>query len=122
MENGNGEEPDYVVLRGDRRKHLRKQLVVLKVVGTDARGTFFGYAKTLGRGGMYISSVNPRKVGTEFDLTFKLDDGGPEIKCRCVVVWQREYKPHDPEPGMGIKFLDIDEASRERIEKFVESK
>lgn len=119
MENGKEQEPQFVVLRSNRRKNLRKQLVVLKVMGSDTRGTFFGYAKTLSRGGMYIASVNPRKVDEEFEITFNLSDGEPDIKCRCVVVWQRQYQPHSPDPGMGIKFVDLNEAARDRIDAWV---
>ncbi len=118
MENGKKAETDFVVLRSNRRKNLRKQLLVLKVKGTDERGSFFGYAKTLSRGGMYIASVNPRMVGEEFEITFRLDTE-PDIKCRCVVVWRREYRPGDLEPGMGIKFVDLNEAARDRIDKWV---
>ncbi|MDP2689936.1 MAG: PilZ domain-containing protein [Deltaproteobacteria bacterium] len=122
MENGKDQEARFVVLRSNRRKNLRKQLLVLKIKGEDTRGTFFGYAKTISRGGMFIASVNPRKVGEEFGITFSLDDGESDIKCRCVVVWQREYEPHKPDPGMGIKFIDLNEAARDRIDKWVNSK
>ncbi|MFQ5735483.1 MAG: PilZ domain-containing protein [Thermodesulfobacteriota bacterium] len=120
MQNGKGVEPEFVVLRSNRRKNLRQQLLVLKVKGEDTRGTFFGYAKTISRGGMYIASVNPRKVGEEFEITFRLDTE-PDIKCRCVVAWQREYKPGSLEPGMGIKFIDLNEAVRDRIDSWVNS-
>lgn len=115
----NGKDDQYVVLRSDRRKNLRKQLLVLKVKGEDKRGAFFGYAKTLGKGGMFIASVNPRKVGEEFDITFRLGDKGPEIRCRCAVVWVREYTPHKQDPGMGIKFVNMDEATRNMVDEWV---
>lgn len=115
----NGKDDQYVVLRSDRRKNLRKQLLVLKVKGEDARGAFFGYAKTMGRGGMFIASVNPRKVGEEFVISFKLGSRGPDIKCRCSVVWVREYTPHKQDPGMGIRFEDMDEVTRDMIDEWV---
>lgn len=116
MENGKGRDDDSVVmLRSERRKHLRKQLLVLQVKGADGKGVFFGYAKTLGCGGMFISSVNPRKLGTEFEITFKLEGDDREIRCRCVVVWSKEYEPHGHEPGIGVKFIDLNEEDRKRI-------
>ncbi|MBW7957282.1 MAG: PilZ domain-containing protein [Deltaproteobacteria bacterium] len=118
MGNGKNQEDDYVVLRSDRRKNLRKQLLVLKVRGEDKAGVFFGYAKTVGRGGMFIASVNPKKAGEEFEISFKL--GELDIKCRCVVAWSREYDSLvRQEPGMGIKFLDLDEASKNAIEEWL---
>lgn len=123
MENGKGpEENQYVVLRSDRRKNLRKQLLVLKVKGEDTKGAFFGYAKTLSRGGMFIASVNPRKIGEEFDITFRLTGDDKDIKCKCAVVWRREYEPHQHDPGMGIKFLDLGEEVKDKIDEWLKKK
>jgi|SRR3989338_8159668 len=122
MANGKGEvkEPDYVLLRENRRKNLRGQLIVLKVVGEDRRGSFFGYAKTISRGGMFITSVNPRTIGEEFEISFKLPAGGAEVKCKAAVAWRREYDPQlKLEPGMGIKFLDLGEDLRGKIDEWV---
>ena len=121
MANGKKEPEDqYVLLRSDRRKNLRKQLLVLKVRGEDTRGAFFGYAKTISRGGMFISSVNPKKMSEEFEITFKLDDPGREIKCKAVVVWIREYDTLiKQEPGMGIKFIGLDESVKDEIDAWI---
>lgn len=119
MENGKDKDSEFVVLRSDRRKELRKQLLVLKIKGEDVKGVFFGYAKTISRGGMFIASVNPRKVGEEFFITFKLPCMESDIKCRCAVVWMREYEPHKQDPGMGIKFMDLADETRDKIEEWV---
>lgn len=121
MENGKPED-QYVVLRSDRRKNLRKQILVLKVKGEDQKGVFFGYCKTVSRGGMFITSVNPRKLGEEFEITFRLTGEPRDIKCKCAVVWVREYDSlTKQEPGMGIKFLDLDENVRDRIENWIKA-
>ncbi len=114
------EEYDYVVLRSNRRKNLRKQLLVLKVKGEDRRGSFFGYAKTIGWGGMFISTVSPRQVGEEFDISFKTPWDETEVGCRCVVAWQRGFDPKfKEEPGMGIKFINLDVEVRTKIDEWV---
>ncbi len=121
MENGKNPEDQYTLLRSDRRKNLRRQILVLKVKGEDQKGTFFGYCKTVSRGGMFITSVNPRRLGEEFDITFMLTGDDLEIKCRCVVVWVREYDAYNrQEPGMGIKFIDLSEEIRDRIDGWME--
>ncbi|MBI5642082.1 MAG: PilZ domain-containing protein [Deltaproteobacteria bacterium] len=123
MANGSDEkEAEFVVLRSDRRKTLRKQLLVLKIKGEDKKGVFFGYAKTVSRGGMFIASVTPRKVGEEFEITFRLPFLDYDLKCRCAVVWMREYEPHKQDPGMGIKFIDLDDEIKDKIEEWVGSK
>lgn len=121
MENGKNPEDQYTLLRSDRRKNLRRQILVLKVKGVDQKGTFFGYCKTVSRGGMFITSVNPRRLGEEFDITFMLTGDDLEIKCRCVVVWVREYDAYNrQEPGMGIKFVDLGEEIKDRIDAWME--
>lgn len=124
MENGNApENKDFVVLRSDRRKNLRKQLLVLRVKGEDSRGVFFGYAKTLGRGGMFIASVNPRPLGEEFEIRFTLTGIGEEFRCRATVAWRREYDPTlKTEPGMGIRFVDLDENKRQLIDEWMKKR
>lgn len=118
-----GKEPDgkdYVRLRSNRRKTLRKQLLVLKVKGEDVRGSFFGYGKTLSRDGMFIATVNPKKAGEEFDIAFKLLADGLDIKCKCRVVWTREFDATlKKEPGMGIQFVDLGNEIREKIDEVV---
>ena len=120
MENGEDRnDENFVALRSERRKHLRRQLIVLQVKGTDKKGVFFGYAKTIGSGGMFIASVNPRQVGEEFEITFRPDGDDKDIRCRCVVVWRREYEPHKQEPGIGIRFLSLNDEDRMRIEELI---
>lgn len=121
MENGKNPEDQYTLLRSDRRKNLRRQILVLKVKGEDRKGAFFGYCKTVSRGGMFITSVNPRRLGEEFDITFMLTGDDLEIKCRCVVVWVREYDAYNrQEPGMGIKFVDLGEEIKDRIDAWMQ--
>ncbi len=126
MANGKDkDQPDqnFVLLRSNRRKNLRKQLLVLKVKGEDKKGTFFGYAKTISRGGMFITSVNPRKVGEEFEITFKLPGLDADIRCKCSVIWMREYDSLvKQEPGMGIRFVDLDNELRDKIDEWVNGK
>lgn len=124
MANGKGmspEEEKVVHLRTDRRKTLRKSILVLKVKGEGEKGVFFGYANVLGKGGMFITTVNPMEQGAEFDISFRLPGAGNDIKCRCRVAWRRQYNPAElnREPGMGIQFLDISEEMVSEIEGFL---
>lgn len=109
----------YVLLRPDRRKNLRNQLLVLKVKVESDSKSFFGYAKVVGRGGMFIASVNPKKVGEEFTIEFPMPDK-TQARCRVQVVWQREFSPKSKhEPGMGVKFLDLSDDIRNKIDEWV---
>lgn len=124
MENGKKEnEEGFVLLRKNRRKNLRKQLLVLKVRGEDDKGVFFGYAKTISRDGMFIASVNPKKLGEEFRISFALPDSDIKVSAVATVIWCREYDPTlKTEPGMGIKFLDLNEEIKARIDEWVKKR
>ncbi len=122
MADGKADKKDYVLLRENRRKNLRKELLVLKVKGEGGKGTFFGYAKTISREGMFISSVNPRPMGEEFEISFKLPEGGLSVRCNCVVIWRQEFnlKPKR-EPGMGIRFIDLHFDVSEKIDEWIKT-
>ncbi len=118
MENGRDEEYRVEVL-GDRRTNLRMSLLVLRVNG-HRDNIFFGYAKDVSRSGMFIATVNPRKLGEEFTICFEIPADGSKIVCKCRVVWSREFDPKlEEKPGMGIEFVDIDDETRAKIENWI---
>ena len=44
--------------------------------------------------------------------------GGPEIDVEGRVMWINPYRPGNPDnlnPGMGVQFVDVDDATQERI-------
>ena len=106
-------------IQTDRRRHLRVPLIVFKTgSGTDRH--LFGYAQTLSEGGLFIASINPRKIGEQFPVEFTLPGTQLLIRCHCEVVWRREYDPSGKiEPGFGVRFLDLPDGSREAIESWI---
>ncbi len=114
-----GEE--YVLLRKDRRRSLRRQLLVTKVIGESGKNVFFGYAKVIGPNGMFIASVSPRYLGDEFEITCEVKEAGVTIKSLCRVVWRREFDPTlKTEPGMGLEFVNLDDETRRKIREWVD--
>jgi len=108
---------------GDRRRDLRKPLLVQRVRFDDGRRVFFGYAKNISQNGMFISTVNPRRQGEQFDVEMVLP--APlemPLSCRCEVAWTRDFrKASDLEPGMGLRFLDLPEDLVAKIGAWVEA-
>jgi len=92
-----------------RRRILKKPLIVLQTKPEAARATFFGYAKNISRGGMFVASVNPPRPGSRFVVEFSLPGRGPgRAVCQAEVVWNRTFSKRGPyEPGMGMRFLDL---------------
>lgn len=118
--NGNDNGNDQPLEPADNRKNLRTPLIVLKVKLDDGNKTFFGYAKNLGRSGLFIATVNPQEPGCRFHIEVPLPDPiNRNITCDCEVVWKRQYTRGGPyEPGMGLKFLNMPEAMAQLIDEW----
>jgi uncharacterized protein (TIGR02266 family) len=103
------------------RKNLRAPLMVLKVKVDDGRKVFFGYAKNISRGGLFIATTNPREPGTSFRVEVPLPAPlNRKMTCTCEVVWKRDFTPNSPfEPGMGLKFADLPEHLADEIHRWV---
>jgi len=106
-----------------KRKALRRPLIVLRARLENDRKSFFGYAKNISRGGMFISSVNPYDPGSRFKVEFPLPEPCRNIvACQCEVVWKRNFEPRGRhEPGMGLRFTDIPDDQADVIDAWVHS-
>jgi uncharacterized protein (TIGR02266 family) len=113
--------PEVPRIQIDRRRALRSPLIVLQVRIEKGPKTFFGYAKNLSRGGMFISSVNPQELGGHFHVEFILPDiDRTQVSCSCQVVWKRLFASTDKrEPGMGLRFLELSVELGEAIDRWV---
>jgi uncharacterized protein (TIGR02266 family) len=99
---------------------LRSPIIVLKVSQESAREHLFGYAKNISRGGLFISSINPRTPGERFTISFRVPGTPINALCQCEVVWMRRFKKKMKlEPGYGIRFLDLPEDVAQAIDHWV---
>lgn len=71
--------------------------------------------------GMYITTKTPEPPGSMLDFEFRLGDGFEIIQGKGEVVWTRAIAegPSRP-PGMGIRFLELSEGSKELIYRIVD--
>jgi uncharacterized protein (TIGR02266 family) len=107
----------------DKRRNLRIPLIVEKIPCGEGRRTFLGYARNLSRGGLFVSTTNPREPGDQFDLYVTLPPtAGVTLSCRCEVVWKRQLAPgRKLDPGMGLRFLDLSAESADALECWLRS-
>lgn len=104
----------------EKRKSLRAPIIVLKVAEEDQTEHLFGYAKDISRTGLFIQSVNPRRTGERFGISFQIPNTDIRVRCRCEVVWSREYKRKVPqEPGYAIRFEDLADNMAKAIDEWV---
>lgn len=102
------------------RAHLRVPILVTQVKMGDDRRYFFGYAKNVSRSGIFIQTISPKDVGEEFSVEFIIPKADLTIKCKCKVIWNRRFSEAGKyEPGMGLKFEDIDPDLLARLDDWI---
>jgi len=115
------DQTDFSTVQKDKRSNLRVPMIVEKLPCGDGHNTFFGYARNLSCGGMFIATVNPREPGEQFDLTVRLPPAaGLTLSCRCEVVWRRNFERGGKyPPGMGLRFLDLPQEAAILLERWL---
>lgn len=100
-----------------QRKHARKQVSLLVQYRFNSLEDFLAeYAVNLSPGGIFIATEDPSPVGTMLYLQFSLKDGSKLIEGMGRVVHVHQPTPDQPR-GMGIEFVQFDEASMALINK-----
>ena len=103
------------------RQGTRSALRVSARVDT-ATGHLRGRVKDIGPGGLFITLARPLPVQQELDVHLRLPIGSArrQVRARGVVVRQVFAERESPLiPGVGVRFTDIDDASRRLIAEFV---
>jgi uncharacterized protein (TIGR02266 family) len=73
--------------------------------------------------GIFVKTRSPLKEGGPVKLELQQNDGIPIISGIGQVVWRRESaQSAEGPPGMGIKFLKLDQTSREIVRLAVENR
>ena len=95
--------------------------MIADIIG-EKKGQTLKFEKTrnISRGGLFIQTDHPLPVGQTFTLDFFLSEIKTHVRCRAEVMWSRPPSPTVTlEPGMGIRFLDLDEAIRNKIDEWI---
>ena len=109
----------------NRRQHERIDTVLSVDYGSG--DTFlFSYITNISVMGIFIQTLEPMTPGTRLRLRFSPpadnDDAEPAtIELDGEVVWINPFRPggDNPNPGMGVRFLSLTPAQRERLVELV---
>jgi uncharacterized protein (TIGR02266 family) len=84
-------------------------------------GSFLSdWVVNISKGGMFINTENPLKVGAHVRLVFSLPGMPFMFDVNAEVKWsQTEPSERQEFPGMGVEFVEIDERVQKRIETYV---
>lgn len=73
----------------------------------------FSYLTDISVLGIFLRSEDPLAVGTKMRLRFR-GEGDP-FELSGEVMWVNPWREDAPNPGMGVRFVDVSPESRERL-------
>ncbi len=85
------------------------------------QGFLSEYSSNISLGGIFVQTSQPPPVGTVLKFSLKLKGNFNLVQGRGEVVWIRpEGDGGGPPPGAGIRFLDLEPASKDLIRRMVD--
>jgi len=98
------------------RRSAERIAVEMWVEESTDRELYFQRGANISTGGIFLQRTIPHSKGTVINLQFTLPGDDEPVRVRGEIV----NVGHADDLGMGVKFLDLDEKDRQRIERFVE--
>ena len=100
------------------RRRAPRVLVDLEVDYASEENYLFAYITDISATGIFVRTTTPEEPGTHLNLRFAAVDSGGPIECEGEVIWINPYRPGAPDnlhPGMGIRFVGLDDELRTRL-------
>ena len=104
------------------RRQAPRVLVDLEVDYASEDNYLFAYITDISETGIFVRTTTPEQPGTHLNLRFRPDDESPQIEVEGEVIWVNPYRPGAPDnlhPGMGIRFVGLDDDLRVRLLELV---
>jgi uncharacterized protein (TIGR02266 family) len=105
----------------DDRRRAPRVFLQLEVDYASEENYLFAYITDISATGIFVRTTSPEQPGTLLNLRFAADASSPissAIECEGEVIWVNPYRPGAPDnlhPGMGIRFVGIDDELRNRL-------
>ena len=99
------------------RRAAPRVFVDLEVDYASEENYLFAYITDISETGIFVRTTTPEPSGTLLNLRFK-PDGESTIAVEGKVIWVNPYRPGAPDnlhPGMGIRFVELDDELRDRL-------
>ncbi|HEY1548069.1 MAG TPA: TIGR02266 family protein [Kofleriaceae bacterium] len=112
---------DVPTTDSDRRAAPRV-LVDFEVDYASEENYLFAYIVDISETGIFVRTTSPESPGTHLNLRFRLDDATPQLEVEGEVIWVNPFRPGAADnlhPGMGIRFIAIDDDVRDRLLELV---
>ena len=99
------------------RRHAPRVFVDLEVDYASEENYLFAYITDISATGIFVRTTTPEAPGTLLNLRFSSESSGL-IEIEGEVIWVNPYRPGTPDnlhPGMGIRFVNLDNDLRDRL-------
>ena len=100
------------------RRRSPRVLVDLEVDFASEDNYLFAYITDISALGVFVRTNAPEPPGTRLNLRFKPAGEDEAFVLEGEVIWVNPYRPGKPDnlhPGMGIRFLSLDNELRDRL-------
>jgi len=104
---------DPVSVSDAERRRAPRVLVDLEVDYASEENYLFAYITDISATGIFIRTTAPEQPGTHLNLRF-----AKTIEIEGEVIWVNPYRPGAPDnlhPGMGIRFVGLDDEVRDQL-------
>jgi len=108
-----GDVLDPVSISDAERRRAPRVLVDLEVDYASEENYLFAYIVDISATGIFIRTTSPEQPGTHLNLRF-----AKTIEIEGEVIWVNPYRPGAPDnlhPGMGIRFVGLDDEVRDQL-------
>ena len=123
MVKGKGVTADVPAVAASERRAAPRVLVDLEVDYASEDNYLFAYITDISETGIFVRTTTPEQPGTHLNLRFRLpDDEGPQIEVEGRVIWVNPFRPgamDNLHPGMGIRFVELDDELKDRLLELV---
>jgi type IV pilus assembly protein PilZ len=103
---------------GSEKRKTKRVDLMLKVDCQYEGNFLFENATNISEHGIFIETREPKLPGTMINLRFQLPEGEKRIDVLGEVIWVNPYRPgsgKDYNPGMGIRFVNLNEIDKDKI-------
>ena len=111
-----------VAISDAERRRAPRVLVDLQIDYASEDNYLFAYITDISATGIFVRTTTPEEPGTHLNLRFSPTGQGRgsagEIEVEGEVIWVNPYRPGAPDnlhPGMGIRFVGIDDEIRMQL-------
>ena len=104
------------------RRRSPRVLVDLEVDFASEDNYLFAYITDISETGIFVRTTSPEQPGTHLNLRFRPDGASEQLELEGEVIWVNPYRPGAPDnlhPGMGIRFVQLEDEVRDRLLELV---